>query len=151
MAVTPEAVKELREKTGVSVMECKKALEAADGDMDKALAILSERAAASAEKKADRTLGAGTVASYIHGAGQVGAMVLLSCETDFVSKNEDFVALARDIAMHASAMRPTNQEELMAQAFIKNPEKTIAQLIQDAVQKFGERTELTSFYVLSVK
>lgn len=151
MAVTPEAVKELRDKTGISVMECKKALEASGGDMEKALALLSERAAASAEKKADRVLGAGAVAAYVHGTGQTGAIVLLSSETDFVSKNEEFVALARDIAMHVSAMAPQDKEELLAQPFIKNPEKTIAQLIQDATQKFGERTELSSFSRFSVK
>ncbi len=100
MDITSEQVKELREKTGVSVMECKKALVEAEGDMTKALEVLSLRAATSAEKKADRVLAAGTVSAYIHNAGQVGALIVLSCETDFVSKNEEFVALARDIAMH---------------------------------------------------
>ena len=110
MAVSAELVMQLREKTGISVMECKKALEEAGGDMDKALAILSERSATVAAKKADRELGAGTVASYIHSGSQVGAIVLLSCETDFVSKHEEYVTLARDIAMHLSAMRPTTVE-----------------------------------------
>jgi elongation factor Ts len=151
MAVTAEAVKELRDKTGISMMECKKALEEAEGDVAKAMQILSTRAQASAAKKADRTLGAGTVGSYVHGNGQVGAMIVLSCETDFVSKNEEFVAFARDIAMHVSAMMPATVEELMAQQFIKNPEKTIAQLISDATQKFGERTEVTSLGRYSVK
>jgi len=151
MAISPEAVKELRDKTGISVMECKKALEAADGDMAKALAILSERAAASVAKKADRTLAAGTVSAYIHNQGQVGSLVQLSCETDFVSKNEEFVALARDIAMHAAAMRPADVAELSAQPFIKNPEKTISQLISDATQKFGERVEVTQLSCFSVR
>jgi elongation factor Ts len=151
MAVTPEAVKELRDKTGISMIECKKALEAADGDMSKALEVLSARAGEMAAKKADRVLGAGTVASYIHNQGQVGAMVALSCETDFVSKNEEFVTLARDIAMHAAAMRPADIEELMGQPFIKNPEKTVGALVSEATQKFGERTELTNFACFSVK
>ncbi len=151
MAISPEAVKELRDKTGISVMECKKALEEAQGDMAKAIEILSARAAASVAKKADRVLGAGTVASYIHNQGQVGAMVVLSCETDFVSKNDEFMTLARDIAMHAAAMRPADVAELATQPFIKNPEKTIADLISGATQKFGERVEVTQFACFAVK
>ena len=151
MAISAEAVKELRDKTGISMMECKKALEEAQGDMAKAMEILGARAEAQMAKKADRTLGAGTVGSYVHGNGQVGAMLVLSCETDFVSKNEEFVALARELAMHVSAMMPTDVEELMAQPFIKNPEKTVSQLVSDATQKFGERTEITSFGRYSVK
>jgi elongation factor Ts len=104
--ISADAVKQLRDRTGLSVMQCKKALEEAQGDMDKALEILSRKSADVARKKGDRTLGAGAVASYIHGGGQIGALVLLSCETDFVSKNEEFVALARDIAMQAAATRP---------------------------------------------
>lgn len=151
MAVTAEAVKELRDKTGISMMECKKALEEAEGDMAKAMEILGARAQAQAAKKADRVLAAGSVGAYVHGNGQVGAMVVLSCETDFVSKNEEFAALARDLAMHVSAMMPASTEELMGQPFIKNPEKTIAQLVSDATQKFGERTEVTSLGRYSVK
>lgn len=151
MDISSDQVKELRERTGVSVMECKKALVEAQGDMQKALEVLSARAAASVGKKADRTLGAGTVAAYVHNAGAVGALVQLMCETDFVSKNEKFVALARDIAMHVSAMHPADKEELLAQPFIKDPSKTIAELISAATQKFGERTELTGFSCFSIK
>lgn len=151
MEITSEMVKELRDKTGVSVMECKKALTEADGDMAKALEVLGARAAASAAKKADRVLGAGTVAAYAHSTGQIGSLVLLSSETDFVSKNEEFVALARDIAMHAAAMKPANIEELMQQPFIKDPSKTVADLISGATQKFGERVELTKFDCFSVQ
>lgn len=148
--VTTDQIKELRDKTGVSIAECKKALDEAGGDMAKAMEVLSARAAAAAGKKADRELGAGTVAAYVHTTGQVGALIQLSCETDFVSKNEEFVALARDIAMHAAAMKPQTIEELVAQQFIKNPEKTIQELLQGAVQKFGERTEVTNFSCFSV-
>lgn len=149
--ISAEAVKELRDKTGVSMMECKKALEAANGDVEAALKILGERAAASVAKKGDRELAAGTVAAYVHSNKQVGALLVLSCETDFVSKNEEFMALAYDIAMHISAMRPADKEELMSQQFIKDPSKTIADLISAAVQKFGERTEVTGFSCFSVK
>lgn len=100
-------VKKLREQTGISIMQCKKALEEAGGDIEKAKIILQKKGSAVAEKKAGRTLGAGTVTSYIHNTKDVGAMIILSCETDFVAKNEDFIALARDIAMHVVATNPT--------------------------------------------
>ena len=151
MALSTEQIKELREKTGVSVAECKKALEQAGGDMHKAMEILSVRAVVAAGKKGDRALGAGTIASYIHNKGAVGALVRLSCETDFVSKNEEFTALARDIAMHVSAMRPTSTEELLAQSYIKDPSKTVGDLVNAAVHKFGERvvvSELACFAVV---
>jgi elongation factor Ts len=151
MDISADAVKELREKTGVSVMECKKALVEAGGDMQKALAVLGARSVAMAAKKQDRDLGAGTVAAYVHNTLQVGCMALLLCETDFVSKNEEFVALAHDIAMHASAMRPESIEAVLAQPFIKDGERTIEQLIQAATQKFGERIELNKLEVFSVK
>ena len=151
MAITADMVKELRDATGVSMMECKKALEEAGGDMDRARAVLQERSGVVAQKKADRTLGAGIVASYIHNTGQVGALVLLSCETDFVSKNEEFGALAREIAMHAAAMKPQTIEELLAQPFIKDESRTIADLVSGAVQKFGERTEVSRLEVVSVR
>lgn len=148
--ITTEQIKELREKTGISIAECKKALEATDGDMEKATAMLRERAAVAVGKKADRDLGAGSVAAYIHGTAQVGALVKLVCETDFVSKNEEFSALARDIAMHTTAMKPTSIAELMEQPFIKNPERTVSDLISAAVQKFGERIEVAEISVFSV-
>lgn len=132
-------------------MECKKALVAADGNMGKALEILKERSASAVAKKQDRELGAGTVAAYVHNTGQVGALVLLSSETDFVSKNEEFVSLARDIAMHISAMRPADHDELMAQLFIKDQSNTVAGLLSAATQKFGERIELKGFSCWAVK
>ncbi len=113
--ITTELVKELRDATGVSIMQCKKALEEAGGDMEKALVILKKRSGAIAEKKADRALGAGAIQAYIHGNKTVGAMVHLSCETDFVAKNEEFVALAYDIAMQVAATNPV---------FLKNEDVT---------------------------
>lgn len=105
MEITTEIVKELRDRTGVSVMQCKKALEEAGGDVAKAEVILKKRAGASADKKSDRELGAGAVASYIH-EGTIGSLVLLSCETDFVGRNPEFIALAREIAMQVAANDP---------------------------------------------
>lgn len=188
MAITTEQVKELRDRTNISVMQCKKALEEAGGDMEKALIILQKRGAEIAAKKGDRTLGAAAIAAYVHSSGTVGAMVELACETDFVSKNEDFKALAYDIAMHVAAQRPQylkvedispeakqkakevflpelegrpeelkekilegklssyfNEQVLLEQEFIKNPELTIGKLLEGAVQKFGEKTEIVRF------
>ncbi len=105
MTITPEQIKELRIRTGVSFAQCKKALEEAGGDMEGALQVLARLSGDIAKKKNDRILGAGVVQAYVH-AKEIGAMVLLSCETDFVAKNEEFVQLAYDIAMHAAAARP---------------------------------------------
>jgi len=105
MEITTDIIKELREKTGVSVMQCKKALEEAGGDLAKAEVILKKRSAEAAEKKAERSLKAGAIGSYMH-EGSIGSMVLLSCETDFVAKNPEFVALARDLAMQVAATDP---------------------------------------------
>lgn len=151
MAITSEQVKELRDKTGVSVMECKKALEEAGGDFDKAITILSTRAQTAVQKKSDRELGAGAVAAYVHSNAQVGALVSLSCETDFVAKNEEFTRLAYDIAMHAAAMKPSSTEELIDQPFIKDPSKTVKDLVSAATQKFGERVEVSKLAFISVK
>ena len=110
MEITTETLKMLRDKTGVSVMQCKKALEEANGDVDQAEVILRKRSGAAADKKADRELGAGAVATYVHG-GEIDAMVLLSCETDFVARNEEFPQLAREIAMQVAASNPTYLSE----------------------------------------
>jgi elongation factor Ts len=106
MDISMDTLKSLRDKTGLSVMQCKKALEEAGGDVAQAEVILRKRSSAAAEKKGDRELGAGAVASYIHG-GEIGSMVLLSCETDFVARNPDFPALAREIAMQVAATNPS--------------------------------------------
>jgi elongation factor Ts len=161
MEITTELVKELREKTGVSVMQCKKALEETGGDIDKATALLLEKSADIASKKSDRTLGAGVVSTYVHSTGNVGVMLELLCETDFVAKNEEFKALARDIAMHVTATNPAylkpeevkegdEGEALLSQPFIKNPEVTIQNLLESATQKFGEKIELSRFVRYSV-
>jgi elongation factor Ts len=106
MEISIDTIKALRDKTGVSVAQCKKALEEAGGDIEKAEVLLRKKSGAAADKKADRELGAGAVGMYVHD-GAIGAMVLLSCETDFVSKNPEFIALARELAMQVAAANPT--------------------------------------------
>jgi elongation factor Ts len=154
-----DTIKELREETGLSFAQIKKALDEVGGDKEKARAMLAEYSAASAEKKADRELAAGVVSAYVHSTGTIGVLLELGCETDFVAKNEEFVALAHDIAMHVCAMAPTsvNNEDglgeetsLMKQTFIKDPSMTVEQKIQAAVQKFGENTKVTRFSRYSI-
>lgn len=104
--ITTEQIKELRDTTGLSIMQCKKALEEANGDMSKAVIILQKKGVGIASKKADRSLGAGRVAAYVHSNGNIASMVELLCETDFVSNNEEFQTLAYNIAMHVAATNP---------------------------------------------
>lgn len=133
-------VKELRDKTGISIMQCRKALEEAAGDMEKAIIILQKQSKGIAVKKAERTLGSGVISSYIHGAGTVGVMVELMCETDFVAKNEAFKALAYDIAMHIAATNPEylKKEDINAEARAKVAE-VLADEVKDKPENMREK------------
>lgn len=153
--ISTDDIKQLREETGISVAKCKKALEAVDGDLEKARGELKANSEAAAAKKADREVGAGVIASYVHSDNSVATMVSLACETDFVAKNDEYKELAYNIAMHIAAMNPTVVSEddaqseediaLMEQPFVKNPEKTIADLVNEATQKFGEKITVHEF------
>lgn len=124
MEITSARIKELRDKTGISVMQCKRALEEAEGDMDKAVIILKKKRSEAADKKSDRELGAGAIGAYVHNTNEVASLVLLACETDFVSKNQEFIALAREIAMQVAATNPTyvSKEQVPAEALQKAKE-----------------------------
>jgi elongation factor Ts len=150
-----DTIKELREETGLSFAQIKKALDEANGDKDKAREILSQYSAAQAEKKSDREVAAGAVAAYIHTNGTTGVLLELGCETDFVAKNEEFVALAKDLSMHVCAMAPETVEgedetALLKQSFIKDPEMTVEGRIQAAIQKFGENIKVVKFTRYSI-
>lgn len=106
MAITAAMVKELREKTGAGMMDCKKALEASGGDTEKAIAWLREKGLAKAQKRADRATAEGWIGSYIHSNGKIGVMIELKCETDFVAKSDRFQQLAKDLAMQVAATNP---------------------------------------------
>lgn len=192
---TMDEIKALRDMTGISVMQCKKALEEAGGDQEKALIILRKKGSDAASKKADRELGAGVVSAYIHNNNAVGTMIELSCETDFVAKNEEFKMLAYDLAMHATALRPRyvsegniteedrttatelfkkeveesgkpadiqekmlkgkldtyfGEQTLLSQAFVKDDSRTVKEVIDAAIQKFGERIEVRRMVRFSV-
>lgn len=140
MEITSADIKALRDQTGISVMQCKKALEEAGGDMEKALIILKKKRSEAAEKKSDRELGAGAVGSYIHNTKEVAALVLLSCETDFVSKNEEFVTLANDIAMHVAAMNPKYiSRDEVDEAAIEKAKEVFAEEIKDKPADMQEK------------
>ena len=143
-------IKELREKTGISFAQCKKALEEACGDQVKALESLKAQGEAIAIKKSGREVKAGVVSAYVHATGTLGAMVELNCETDFVAKNPEFVTLARDIAMHVTASAPADTAELLVQPFIKDVALTIDALVKSYVQKFGENIAVSRFVRFSV-
>ena len=143
--ISTEQIKELRERTGISITQCKKALEDAGGDMNKALELLRAKGAEVASKKAARSLGAGAIACYLHNTGTVGTMVQINAETDFVAKNADFKILADDLAMHVAAMKPVDVAELLGQPFIKEPSLTIDALVKQYIQKFGERIDIARF------
>ena len=143
--ITIEQIKELRDRTGISITQCQKALEEANGDLNQALAFLKTKGAEIADKKSARELHAGLVSAYVHSNGQLGALVQIHTETDFVAKNSDFKNLADDLAMHVVAMNPAGEAELLAQPFVKDPTLTIDDLVKNHIQKFGERIEIARF------
>lgn len=188
--VSASMVKELREITGVGMMDCKKALQETKGDMDAAVKMLREQGLASAEKKAGRIAAEGIVESYIHGGGRIGVLVEVNCETDFVAKTEEFQSFVRDIAMHIAATNPQyiNREEipeevlnkekeilkaqalnegkpehivdkmvagriekyieeicLVDQPFVKDPDKTITEILNEKVSQIGEKISIRRF------
>lgn len=190
MAISAAMVKELREKTGAGMMECKKALEEANGDIEKAIDILRARGAAKAAKRAERETREGAIGSYIHMGGRIGVMVEVNCETDFVARTEAFQELVRDLAMHIAASSPLaitaedipaeiverernvyreqvknegkpeniwdkivegklkkffQENALLSQPFVKNPDQTVEQLITEVSAKTGEKIQVRRF------
>ncbi len=129
MSITAEMVKTLRDKTGVGMMECKKALQETDGDLEKAQDFLRKKGLADASKRSGRTTSEGIIETYIHVGSQIGVMVELNSETDFVARNDQFKALARDIAMHIAASAPlyVSKEEVPAEQIEKEKEILLAQ------------------------
>lgn len=183
-------VKELRDKTNAGMMDCKRALGETDGDIEKAVDLLRQKGLAVAQKRADRATSEGVIESYIHAGGKLGVMVEVGCETDFVAKTDDFVAFARDIAMHIAASNPVavNREEvpaelidrekeiykaqaldsgkpenivdkivsgkidkyvseicLLEQKFVKNPDLSVQDLLNELIAKMGENISIKRF------
>ena len=190
MQIDAKMVKELRERTGAGMMDCKRALQETEGDLDKAVDHLRTKGLAAAAKRAGRAAAEGAVGSYIHAGGKIGVLVEVNCETDFVARTEDFQELVRDIAMHIAAAEPRftrrdevtdevlaqerkifreqalesgkpeqvvdkivdgkmekfySQSVLLDQAFIKDPDKTVGDLVTEAVARLGENIQLRRF------
>jgi len=153
MAITADLVKELRERTGIGMMECKKALEEADGHVDKAIEVLRKKGYARAKDKADRVAGEGLIGSYIHMTGKLGVLVEVNCETDFVARNDEFKELVKCIAMHIAASNPKyiapadvpaevlEQERAIAREQFKEskkPPEIVAKIVEGKLTKFYE-------------
>jgi elongation factor Ts len=190
MAITSKMVKDLRDKTQAGMMDCKKALEKTEGDMEKAVDLLRQKGLAVAAKRAGRATSEGVIETYIHAGGKLGVMVELGCETDFVAKNDDFREFARDVAMHIAATSPVaiSREEvpaevvarekdiyvqqaldsgkpeaivekmvsgkiekflaeivLLEQKFIKNPDLSIQDILNELVGRIGENISIKKF------
>jgi elongation factor Ts len=145
MSVSMADIKKLREETGAGVMDAKKALTESNGDFEKAKEWVKQKGLARAEKKQDRETKEGYVASYVHNTGKVAAMVEIMCETDFVARNEEFRAMARDVAMQVVSMNPANVEELLEMDFIKDPSNTIEALVKGLSGKIGEKFVVNRF------
>ena len=159
MVVDNSKIKQLREETGAPVMDCKRALEEANGDLGSAKQKLRERGAAVAEKKAGRVAAQGMVDSYIHGGGRIGVLVEVNCETDFVARNDDFRRLVHDLAMQIAATNPRwigNEEgapaeypehelPLLRQPFIRDEKRTIQDLLHEAIGKLNENIVVRRF------
>ncbi len=160
MTITVEAIKALRDMTGAGIMDSKRALEAAGGDVEAAQGILREKGIASAAKKASRATNEGLVESYIHSGGRIGAIVELNCETDFVARTSDLKSLAHDVAMQVAAMAPKYVYEdeapededaspeqvcLLSQPFIRNNELTVQDIVNETIAKVGENVRVRRF------
>lgn len=160
MEISAEKIKELRQKTGAGVMDCKKALSEASGNFDKACEIIAERGLAIAKKKSDRSAEQGAIECYVHTGNHLGVMVEINCETDFVARTADFKELAHNVALQISAMSPiyVSKDEipegdtsdaavvcLLNQPFIKDPAKTIQDIITETIAKTGENIKVRRF------
>jgi len=143
--ITAALVKELRERTNAGMMDCKKALVASEGDMDKAIDWLREKGLAQAAKKASRIAAEGVVTKYLSPCGCTGVIVEVNCETDFVAKTDNFLAFANNVAKHIAKANPADVDALMAQKFVDDESKTIEDLVSEATVAIGEKISVRRF------
>lgn len=144
-----EIIQKLRELTGAGVIDCKKALEEAGGDFDKAVNIIHERGIMKVEKRAEKETGAGLIISYVHNE-RIGVLLDLRAETDFVVRSDEFRKLAHEIAMQIAAMAPQNIEELLNQPYIRDESKTIKDIINELIARVGENIKINNFARLEI-
>ena len=160
MTISVQTVKELRLLTGAGVLECKRVLEEAEGDLEKAAEVLRERGFAKADRKASRETREGLVDAYIHNGNRVGAIIEVNCETDFVARTPEFQELTHNLAMQVAAMSPRYVDKkdvpededdsdeglcLMDQPFIRDPSVTVRELIREAIARLGENIRVRHF------
>lgn len=152
MDISASAVKELREKTGAGIMDCKRALQETEGNMEKAAEALRQKGLTRHLKLAGRAATQGVIESYIHTGGRIGALVEVNCETDFVARTEEFRTLAREIAMQVASMNPqtagamddeTDENSLLNQEYIRDSRRTIRDLIKETIGKVGENIQVS--------
>jgi elongation factor Ts len=141
MSISVEQIKSLRAKTGLGIHDVKKALEDAGGDEAKAIELLKEKGMSVMAKRADRSTGQGVIDCYTHG-GRIGALIEVNCETDFVSRNEDFRAFVHDLVLQVASMKPDSVDELLAQESFKEPGQTIQELLTQQIAKTGENIKI---------
>ena len=142
--MTPNDVARLRDITGAGVMDCKKALDDAGGDFEKAKSLIFERGIVKAERKSERRTGSGLIETYIHN-NRIGVLLEVRCETDFVARNSDFRAFVRDIAMQIASMNPNDIDELLSQPFVREDSITIGELLSRLIAKIGENIKVEKF------
>ena len=153
MDISANTGKELRAKTGAGIMDCKRALQDSNGNMEKATELLRQRGLASSSKVAGREAKQGLIESYIHTGGRIGALVEVNCETDFVARTDEFRTLAREIAMQVASMNPTtvgsmeedDGEGLLSQEYIRDSRKTIRDLIKETIAQVRENIQVSRF------
>lgn len=160
MEITTVMIKELRERSGAGIMDCRSALMGCGGDIEKALEMLREKGLLKAQKKAERATSQGLVEAYIHTAGRIGAMIEVNCETDFVARTDEYKNLAHCLAMQVAALSPKyiSEEEikegeeldpkeacLLSQPYIKDPTRTVKDIIVETIAKVGENIKVRRF------
>lgn len=148
--ISVDSIKKIREKTGAGVVDVKLALEEASGDGKKAEEILKKKGHDMAVKKKERTTSVGRVFSYVHHTGKTATLVELLCETDFMARTDEFQALGQELAMQITSMAPEGAAELLKQKYIRDPKKTIGDLVSEAVAKTGENIQVGRFSRISL-
>jgi elongation factor Ts len=143
--ITIDQIKNLRQKTGAGVMDCRRALEEAKGDEKKAAELLKKWGIERSEKKTDRETKAGIIDSYIHAGGKVGIILEILCETDFVARTDDFKNLSHEICLQIASMNPKDVKDLLKQEYIRDPKVTVETLVKQTIGKLGENIKIIRF------
>lgn len=147
--ISIEEIKRLRELTGVGITDAKQALVDAKGDFDQALKEMRKKGLTKAEKRTEREARSGLIGSYVHD-GRIGVLVEVNCETDFVAKTDEFKDLVKDLTLHIAASEPADVDELLGQEFVKDPSKTVGDIVKDANAKLGENIVVRRFSRLAL-